>query len=374
MTIKLNDAAKYDQQLRHQIEAWNWLQTQLTPAQLEEFAFKYRNNNHKNTVAEESFSNTWEGVCAAAKQAGAKFPEVVAAQWALESNWGKHTSGEYNYFGLKGSGSKVNTKEFVNGRWITIKDSFIDFPDLATCIYYLVDRWYKDYSRYQGINRASTRNECAQLLVKEGYATDPDYATKLIQIMDRELKTPDNNQPNVVLQKILTVPYEYQLDNQSGSGYRECFSSTCAMIARYYGKVKNDDEYNVIRSKYGDTTDNNAQLQTLRSLGLEAKFITNGNGALLENEIRNGRPIAVGWLHKGKIQQPTGGGHWTCCIGFTPDSFVFHDPNGEADMINGDYVNHERKAGTAVKYSKKNWLRRWECDGNNTGWAVLVKK
>mgnify|MGYP003342479163 CR=1 FL=1 len=374
MTIKLNDAAKYDQQLKHQIEAWHWLQTQLTPAQLEEFASKYRNNNPKNNVAEESFSNTWEGVCAAAKQAGAKFPEVVAAQWALESSWGKHTSGEHNYFGLKGSGSKVNTKEFVNGRWITIKDSFIDFPDLATCICYLVDRWYKDYSRYQGINRASTRNECAQLLVKEGYATDPDYATKLIQIMDRKLKTPNNNQSNVILQKILTVPYEYQLDNQSGSGYRECFSSTCAMIARYYGKVKNDDEYNKIRSKYGDTTDKNAQLNTLIHLGLKAKFITNGNAKLLENELNEGRPVAVGWLHKGTISYPTGGGHWSCCVGYTPTAFIFNDPNGEADMLNGGYVNHEASRGKTVQYSRKNWLRRWECDGNNTGWALLVAK
>ena len=38
--------------------------------------------------------NSWGGVKAAAKKAGAKFPEVVAAQWALESAWGEHTSGD----------------------------------------------------------------------------------------------------------------------------------------------------------------------------------------------------------------------------------------------------------------------------------------
>jgi len=31
------------------------------------------------------FSNTWEGVTAAAKKAGAKFLELVAGQWALMS-------------------------------------------------------------------------------------------------------------------------------------------------------------------------------------------------------------------------------------------------------------------------------------------------
>ena len=58
------------------------------------------------------------------------------------------------------------------------------------------------------------------------------------------------------------------------------------MIAKYYGKVKSDDEYNQIRAKYGDTTSKDAQLSALRFLGLNARFVTNGNSALLENEIR----------------------------------------------------------------------------------------
>jgi len=58
-------------------------------------------------------SNTWEGVMQAAKAAGAKYPELVAAQWALESGWGKHTSGRHNYFGLKGEGSDCVTPSQV---------------------------------------------------------------------------------------------------------------------------------------------------------------------------------------------------------------------------------------------------------------------
>lgn len=369
MSINLTDAAKFFKEEPHQIEAWQWLQGTLSPETLETFASKYR-TKPKPVVVD---NNNWDGVYAAAKQAGAKFPECVCAQWALESGWGKHFSGEWNAFGLKGPGGSVNTKEFINGKWITIEASFINFPDLDTCVEYLISRWYLDFKNFKGVNRAQSRNECAQLLVKEGYATDPDYATKLIQIMDRQLNTPGVNE-GVISEKILNVPYEYQLDNKSGTGYRECFSSTCAMIARYYGKVKSDDEYNAIRSKYGDTTNKDAQLAALRSLGLTARFITNGNAALLENEIRNNRPVAVGWLHKGNVSYPTGGGHWTCCIGFTPDAFVFHDPNGEADMVNGGYISNDRKRGTAVKYSRKNWLRRWECDGKNTGWAILVSK
>lgn len=317
------------------------------------------------------FSNTWDGVCAAAKHCGAKYPEVVAAQWALESAWGEHTSGKHNYFGLKGTGSNVNTKEFINNQWIIIKDGFIDFPDLLTCIQYLVERWYKDFGTYKGVNRAGNRNECAQLLVKEGYATDPEYAKKLSQIMDRKLETVPPG-PGVVTEKILVVPYFYQLDNQTGTGYRECFSSSCAMIAAYYKKVKTDDEFNKIRAKFGDTTDSNAQMKALQHLGLKPKFVKNGNLALIENEIRNNRPIAVGWLHHGTASKPSGGGHWSIIKGFTPTHFVFNDPYGESDMINGGYISTKTKAGEGIRYSKKNWLRRWEVDGANTGWAILV--
>jgi hypothetical protein len=127
--------------------------------------------------------NTWDGVVVAAKLAGAKFPEVVAAQWALESGYGKHFSGTWNAFGLKGEGSERETKEFINGKWVTINAGFIDFPDLQTCISYLVDRWYRDYKTYKGVNRATSRDECARLLQKEGYATDPTYPEKLIRLM-----------------------------------------------------------------------------------------------------------------------------------------------------------------------------------------------
>lgn len=188
MTIQLIDAVKYYKELPHQREAWEWLQDQLTAEQLNTFASKYRTEVKPAVQIE----NSWEGVQAAAKEAGAKFSEVVAAQWALESGWGQHFSGKWNAFGLKGSGTNVNTQEFLNNQWVTINAGFIDFPDLKTCIYYLVDRWYKDFSVYQGVNRATTRNQCAELLVKEKYATDPDYSTKLIQIMDRQLGTAGN--------------------------------------------------------------------------------------------------------------------------------------------------------------------------------------
>jgi GH24 family phage-related lysozyme (muramidase) len=169
---------------------------------------------------------------------------------------------------------------------------------------------------------------------------------------------------------LLRVPYEAQNDNRSGTGYRECFSSSAAMVAKFYGKVTSDDAYNKIRVKYGDTTDAQAQIKALQSLGLNARLRTNCNSAVIDTELQAGRPVMVGWLHKGPVGAPTGGGHWSVIIGATSGAYIHNDPNGEADMVNGGYVNHTKGAGIA--YSRKNWLRRWEADGPGTGWAMLV--
>ena len=196
----------------------------------------------------------------------------------------------------------------------------------------------------------------------------PQLQQDKVQDSKPQQSKPQEQQPQQGI--LLRVPYEAQNDNSSGTGYRECFSSSAAMVARFYGKVSSDDAYNKIRAKFGDTTDSQAQVKALQSLGLEARLRTNCNAAVLEAELRAGRPVMVGWLHKGPITAPTGGGHWSVVIGCTSAAFIHNDPNGEADLINGGYVNHSKGAGIA--YSRKNWLRRWEADGANTGWALLV--
>lgn len=179
--------------------------------------------------------------------------------------------------------------------------------------------------------------------------------------------------PQAPSRRILQVPYEYQNDNLSGTGYRECFSSSCAMIAKFYGRVQSDDQYNKIRAKFGDSTDAGAQSRALESLGLVAQLKQNGSAATLEKIIEEGRPIPVGWLHKGSVNSPSGGGHWSVIIGYDKQSFVHNDPNGEADMVNGGYVSTRSHAGRGVVYSRTNWLHRWEVDGPGSGWYMDVK-
>ena len=359
-------------------------------------------------------ANTWEGISSCAESVGAKFPELVASQWALESGFGKHTAATHNYFGLKGGGGTVaTTKEYYDG-WKTIKARFMDFPSIEACVKYLVDRWYKDWNGYAGVNNAPNREESARMLQSEGYATDPDYANKLIKLMNqyapRSMAPPirltnaakyyeeENHQiaawnwleeelteeqlkefallyrsgpSKPKLSNPLTVPYFSQRDNASGTGYRECFSSSCAMVAAYYGKVKGDDEYNKLRARYGDTTNPNAQIETLRALGLKARFTTIMTEQMLRDEIKAGRPVPCGWLHYGSSASPSGGGHWSVVIGYNDNGYIFNDPYGEADVANGGYIS--ASGGNGIIYSRDNWVPRWRVKGSG-GWSVLVSK
>ena len=134
---------------------------------------------------------SWGGVLAMAKLAGAKFPEVAAAQCALESGWFKHETGEHNILGIKAldheSYSMCTTWEHYDGKDVTIQAKFKDFDSYQDCINQLVEQWYLDYRGYKGVNRATSVGECCQLLVAEGYATDPHYASKLMSVINKQV-------------------------------------------------------------------------------------------------------------------------------------------------------------------------------------------
>ena len=154
----------------------------------------------------------------------------------------------------------------------------------------------------------------------------------------------------------------------SGSGQRECFSCSCAMLARHWGRVPDVEAYNLIRARHGDTTRARAQLAALRSLGLRASFTTGGCRRDLEEEIAAGRPVAVGWLHHGPLHAPRGGGHWSVVIGFNGRHVIHHDPNGEADLLHGGSTANSNGAGR--HYSWDHWLPRWEVEGPGSGWML----
>ena len=169
------------------------------------------------------------------------------------------------------------------------------------------------------------------------------------------------------------APYYHQLDNESGYGIRECFSSSAAMVSAFHKRVSSDDAYIQIREAYGDTTSVKAQIATLKSLGLDAEFIQNADADLVEEELMAGRPVMVAWLHRGDLLQghpPTGLGHWSVIVGFNRDEWIMHDPMGEPDMEHGGHDT--RKSGEYVRVSRPAFHQRWQVNGPGSGWVILV--
>lgn len=184
--IKLTDVARYYKGLPNQVKALQLLEKLLGVEGLsenQEWVKLWKQPPAK--PPSQTFSNSWDGIEAAAAAAGAKFPEVVAAQWALESAYGTALSGKNNFFGIKGPGTVKTTWEDYGNGPVTIKASFQDFATPYDCVAHLVTQWYKDYKGYKGVNRAATREDCAYLLKREGYATDPIYPQKLIRLMEQ---------------------------------------------------------------------------------------------------------------------------------------------------------------------------------------------
>ena len=333
----------------------------------------------QQVISADKVDNSWAGIATAARQAGAKFPELLAAQWALESGFGKYPSGRFNYWGIKGSGRRPGlycthkeTKEFLNGEWVTICAWFKNFSTIEEATRYVVNRWYKDYNSFQGINRALSREDAAHLLVKEGYATDPTYAEKLIRLMNQYAPPTESTQGGVCIN--LKVPFFSQLDSETNQGFRMCFSSSCAMALDYLlpGVLEGhkDDTYLKKVEQYGDTTDPFAQIYALDSYGLDAVFRQDLNLSDIKAQLRKGYPIPIGVLHKGRWCAPTGSGHWMTVVGIDEDNLIVNDPFGRMDTDEGIYAKDTN--GDHLKYPYQDILPRWIVEGESSGWGIII--
>ncbi|MBL1227426.1 glycoside hydrolase family 73 protein [Enterococcus sp. BWR-S5] len=121
-------------------------------------------------------------------------PSIIIGQGILESNWGQSTlASEYNnLFGIKAYGDqrKVNleTQEYINEVWITIQgdfrvyDTWEESMDDHTMLFVNGVDW--DRRLYENVLLANDYKEAANALQTAGYATDPDYASKVIHVIE----------------------------------------------------------------------------------------------------------------------------------------------------------------------------------------------
>ena len=108
---------------------------------------------------------------------------VIVAQAALETGWGQSVKGN-NYFGIKGQGQSFATHEFVDGKRIDLVDSFRAYESMSDS-FADYGRFLTTNPRYKAAFLTDTPAAFAQALQAAGYATDPKYASKLINIMDK---------------------------------------------------------------------------------------------------------------------------------------------------------------------------------------------
>ncbi|MBD8574402.1 flagellar assembly peptidoglycan hydrolase FlgJ [Pseudomonas syringae] len=150
--------------------------------------------------AKRAFSNNdqfIETMLPLAKEAAARIgvdPVMLVAQAALETGWGKSImrqgdgSSSHNLFGIKAMGkwkgaeARAITSEFREGKMVKETANFRAYGSFADSFHDLVSL-LQNNSRYKEvINSADKPEQFVKELQKAGYATDPDYASKITQI------------------------------------------------------------------------------------------------------------------------------------------------------------------------------------------------
>lgn len=128
-------------------------------------------------------------------------PSVLIAQGILESDWGNSVlSNKYNnLFGIKagstwkGQTVDLQTGEVYNGKEVLIYDAFRVYSNWEKSIKDRVE-WMRETPRYSGVELLDSPETQVRELQNAGYATDPNYANKVIQLInDYDLKQYDKN-------------------------------------------------------------------------------------------------------------------------------------------------------------------------------------
>lgn len=121
-------------------------------------------------------------------------PRYLVAQAALETGWGKSVmrqqdgSSSHNLFGIKagsswqGAQTRAITSEFRDGAMVKETAQFRSYSSYQDSFHDLVTLLQSN-NRYQEVLKSADKpDQFVRELQKAGYATDPDYASKISQI------------------------------------------------------------------------------------------------------------------------------------------------------------------------------------------------
>ena len=107
------------------------------------------------------------------------YPSTVLAMAALESGYNLNAE---TLFGIKGEGQVLDTTEYIDGKYVNVKDSFKLYPSISASVQGLYD--LMQIERYHPACKCEEWEEECRQIQKCGYATDPEYSDKLISIIN----------------------------------------------------------------------------------------------------------------------------------------------------------------------------------------------
>lgn len=108
-------------------------------------------------------------------------PRIIVGQAALESNYGQSAPG-MNFFGIKSHGREggqtLNTTEYGSGGAYKTADSFRKYGSMGESVDDYA-RFITENKRYAPVREAQGIDAQLAALQKSGYATDPQYGSKV---------------------------------------------------------------------------------------------------------------------------------------------------------------------------------------------------
>jgi len=133
-----------------------------------------------------------------AKEVGVKFPEVVAAQFGVESDHGLQVTGKNNYFGIKATQAEIDagqstlapTFEEVDGKKVRVMAHFKNFDTVKQSIEHYKKFWNDDFQDRKGTANVDTAEEAIIRLKENGYATDSDYVKLVTDVLNDARREP----------------------------------------------------------------------------------------------------------------------------------------------------------------------------------------
>ena len=142
------------------------------------------------------------------------YPSTVLAMAALESGYNLNAE---TLFGIKGEGQVLDTTEYIDGKYVNVKDSFKLYPSISASVQGLYD--LMQIERYHPACECIEWEEECRQIQKCGYATDPEYSDKLISIINSYQLTMFNSLDNMLVNEEETPENTVQNESEEIAEY-----------------------------------------------------------------------------------------------------------------------------------------------------------